>query len=99
MTWARNTSATEQLMVDALRKAKKPLTLDEIANQILVRHPGVLTGKTPKKSLYSVIYRREKRREERGKPLLFITSIRGGATYYSINSKGMGNIGERILKK
>tara|TARA_B100000929_G_C15341027_1_gene364148 strand:+ start:275 stop:574 length:300 start_codon:yes stop_codon:yes gene_type:complete len=95
MSRARNTSASERLMVDVLRDAAEALTLDEIVEQILDRSPATLGGRTPKKSLYSVIYRKEKRREERGLPVLFKTSTRGGAKYYSINAKGLEHIGER----
>jgi len=99
MSWARNTSASEKLMVDVLRDADQALTLDEIVEQILDRYPETFTGKTPKKSLYSVVYRREKRRKERGLPALFITTIRGGARYYSINPKGLESIDERTEEK
>lgn len=99
MTWNRNKSTSEQLMVDVLTESKQALTLDEIVSEIISRSPTALGGKTPKNSLYSVIYRREKRREERGLHALFKTTIRGGATYYSLNPKGLGSIGERILEK
>ncbi len=99
MSRARNTSTSERLMVDVLRDADEALTLDEIVEQILDRSPETLGGKTPKKSLYSVIYRKERRRKERGLPVLFKTSTRGGAKYYSINSKGLEHIGERTEHK
>jgi hypothetical protein len=99
MTWNRNKSTSEQLMVDVLAESKQALTLDEIVSEITSRNPSALTGKTPRNSLYSVIYRREKRREERGLHALFKTTTRGGATYYSLNPKGLESIGERILEK
>ncbi|MDQ7016495.1 MAG: HTH domain-containing protein [Gammaproteobacteria bacterium] len=99
MTWNRNKSTSEQLMVDVLAESKQALTLDEIVSEILSRNPSTLTGKTPKNSLYSVIYRREKRREERGLHSLFKTTNSGRTTYYSLNPKGLESIGERILKK
>lgn len=99
MSWNRNKSTTEQLMVDVLAKSKQALTMDEIISEILSRNPSALTGKTPRNSLYSVVYRREKRRAERGLPALFETTTRGGATYYSLNPKGLEAIGERILEK
>ncbi|PMG87338.1 hypothetical protein BCU81_10585 [Vibrio breoganii] len=86
-------------MVDVLAESKQALTLDEIVSEILSRNPSALTGKTPRNSLYSVVYRREKRREERGLQALFNTTTRGGATYYSLNPKGLESIGERILEK
>jgi len=99
MSWNRNKSASEQLMVNVLTEAKQALTLDEIVSVILASNPSALAGKTPRNSLYSVIYRREKRRAERGLDALFNTSTRGGATYYSLNPNGLESIGERILKK
>lgn len=99
MSWNRNKSTVEQLMVDVLADSQQALTLGEIVSEILSMNPSALTGKTPRNSLYSVIYRREKRRAERGLGALFKTSTRGGATYYSLNPKGLESIGERILEK
>jgi len=99
MTWDRNKSTSEKLMVDVLAESKQALTLDEIVSEIISRNPSALTGKTPRNSLYSVVYRREKRREERGLHALFKTTTRGGAIYYSLNPKGLESIGERILEK
>gem|GEM_PF-2124793 len=96
MSWDRSISNSEQLMVDVLVAENQALTLDEIVTQILILNPNALTGKTPKKSLYSIIYRREKRRKEKGVSPLFKTNRRGGATYYSLNSKGHETIGKRI---
>ena len=60
----RKKSTSEQLMVNILAKSKQPLTLNEIVSEILSINPSALSGNTPCKSLYSVIYRREKRRAE-----------------------------------
>lgn len=99
MSWDRNTSTSEQLMVEVLEDAKQALTLDEIVSAMQNHDPSALTGKTPKKSLYSVVYRREKRRAERGLKALFKTTTRGGSIYYSLNPEGMETAGERILGK
>lgn len=99
MSWNRKKSTTEQLMIDVLAKSKQALTMDEIVSEILSNNPSALTGKTPRNSLYSVVYRREKRRAERGLQALFKTTTRGGATYYSLTPKGLEPIGERILEK
>ena len=96
MSWNRSSSTTEQLMVEVLKEAEQPLLLEEVVSNIRSFYPDALTGKTPKNSLYSIIYRREKRRNKKGLPPLFITNVRGGATYYSINPEGMEHIGERI---
>ena len=99
MSWNRNKSTSEQLMVDVLSESKQALTLNEIVIEILSKNPSALTGKTPRNSLYSVVYRREKRRMDRGLHSLFNTTARGGATYYSLNPKGLESIGVRILEK
>lgn len=85
MIWTKNKSASEQCMVDILEESKQELTLNEIVSEILRRNPTLLSGKTPKKSLYSVLYRREKRRLEYGLPLLFKTIKRRNTTYYSLS--------------
>lgn len=99
MSWNRRISIAEHLMVDVLGQADKPLTLIEIVTKILQVNPSALTGKTPKNSLYSVLFRREKRRTEMGHQPLFKKTIRGNTACYSINPKGKKFIGERILKK
>lgn len=92
-------SNTEQQMIDILQSTEESLSLDEIVNQILQLSPSTLKGKTPKKSLYSVIFRREKKRKERSEPSLFITKKRGGATYYSLNPNNIKTANEKVLKK
>jgi hypothetical protein len=99
MYWDRRKSISEQLMIDILTKSNQPLLLDEIVKKILVLDPSALTGKTPMKSLYSVIYRREKRRTERGTESLFEKTTRGGATYYTLNPKGIKNVKNRMSNK
>ncbi len=80
-------SPSEQLMVDVLKRSAEPLTLKEIVGKIIKREPGLLKGKTPSNSLYSIIYRRENRRKEYGLPRLFIKTTRGGAIHYRLNPK------------
>ncbi len=57
-------------MVAVLKRARRPLTMREIAEQIVAEEPGAFTGKTPDRSLYSIMYRKEKRRRERGEAVL-----------------------------
>ena len=71
MGWNRQKSNLEELMVEVLKKKKEPQTLQEIVDEISAKNPEVFTGKTPKKSLYSTIYRREKSRVAKGLPPLF----------------------------
>lgn len=90
----RNKSTLELLMVNVLTEAKQALTLAEIVSKILESNPSALAGKTPRNSLYSVVYRREKRR----KVALFNTFTRGGSTYYSLNPNRLNSIGDMVLK-
>ena len=93
-------SSVEQLMVDVLDQVDKSLTLIEIVEEMLQMNSSIFTGKTPRNSLYSVLYRREKRRKEMGHQSLFIkTIIKGKSTCYRINPKGKNFVGVRILEK
>lgn len=100
MSWDRSTSNAEQLMVQILQQAGEPLTLDEIVARMLEMDPTALTGKTPKKSLYSVIVRREKRRVTKGHEPLFNKTVRGGAIYYRVNPSGRTDLaGKKIASE
>ncbi|MEI7376124.1 MULTISPECIES: HTH domain-containing protein [Dickeya] len=82
-------SRNEQLMIQVLESATQPLNLTEIVEAINVIDNTSLTGKTPEKSLYSIVYRREKRRREKGQTPIFTVNKRGGTQYYSVNKKAM----------
>jgi hypothetical protein len=92
-------SSVEQVMVNVLDKAGKPLALNEIVEKMLHMNPFIFKGKTPKNSLYSVLYRRGKRREEMGYQPLFLKTKSGNATFYKINPKGKNFVGVRIPEK
>lgn len=88
MRWDRRKSNLEELMVEILKKKKKPLTLLEVVDEISKTNPEVFTGKTPSKSLYSIIYRREKLRIEKGSQPMFLQITAQKArkeTLYSLN--------------
>ena len=88
MTWNRHYSRTEKLVVKLLLKKQTTLTINEIADGILEMQPGVLSGKTPARSLYSILYRREKRREEKGhNKLLLCPAEMMRAVEYYLNEK------------
>ncbi|NKI73632.1 hypothetical protein Dpoa2040_000845 [Dickeya sp. CFBP 2040] len=89
MPWDRNVSRNEQLMLQVLESAVQPLNLREIVNAINAINNTSLAGKTPEKSLYSIIYRREKRRKENGQTPIFIVNKRGGTQYYSVNKEAI----------
>lgn len=85
MGWSRQKSNLEELMVDVLKKKKKPLTLYEVVEEIRKNDPEIFTGKTPTKSLYSTIYRREKARAQSGNPPFFLQDTTRRDTLYSLN--------------
>lgn len=85
MNWNRHKSDLETMMVEILRKKKTALTLKEIVAEIKNIEPDAFTGKTPTNSLYSIIYKREKRRTENGESLLFTTKKDRTVIVYSIN--------------
>lgn len=85
MKWSRTKSNTEDLMVKVLMQQKKPMSLLEIVDEINRIDPTVFTGKTPRNSLYSVIYRRGKRREEKGEKALFRTIEERSEILYMLN--------------
>lgn len=64
-----------------------PLSINEIVLAIRKNVPNARQGKTPNKSLYSTIYRREKRREKQGLPSAFISRKKDLVARYSINPK------------
>lgn len=88
MIWSRKRSDIEALMVEILIKRGAPMSLYEIAEEIRRISPTSLSGQTPRKSLYSIIYRREKRRINEGKGLLFKTTEERREVLYSINKNG-----------
>ena len=96
MNWDRSISTTEQYLVEVLRKSEKELSIHEIIDRIRNINPNILSGKTPHKSLYSIIYKREKQRLERGQPPLLNVTKRGGASYYSLNVDHIHIIGLKI---
>ncbi|MBC7428041.1 MAG: hypothetical protein H7336_05485 [Bacteriovorax sp.] len=91
MTWSRTNSELEPLMVKVLKKKNVSLSLQEIVLEIIKLSPDVFTGSTPRNSLYSVIYRREKRRASLKKESLFIRKECRGEVLYSINKKYLEN--------
>lgn len=87
MALDRGISTNEQLMIQVLESSSHSLNMVEIVKAISDIDRTVLAGRTPVKSLYSIIYRREKRRKEQGYPLMFTVTKRGGTQYYSLNKE------------
>jgi|GEM_PF-5410271 len=48
-------------IIEALKRTKKPLTLLELVTEIRKTNPKILKGQTPTNTLYSAIYRAEKK--------------------------------------
>ena len=85
MTWDRKTSDLEAKMVEVIKRHKKPLSLVEIVAAIEITFDHAFSGKTPVKSLYSIIYRRERRRISKGVAPLFKTQKDRRVLVYSLN--------------
>jgi len=87
MGWNRQKSDLEALMVEVLKMRKKALSLGEVVSEIEKMEPHAFTGQTPTKSLYSIIYRREKRRVANGGSPLFLIEKDRNASVYSLNKR------------
>ena len=85
MSWNRRVGKLEELMILALKASKKPLSLLQIVEKIIELKPEVFIGKTPKNSLYSIIYRNENKRIKAGMPTYFIKVEKSREYIYSIN--------------
>lgn len=77
----------EELTISVLKKAKQPLLIREIVDEIKKIEPEQLKGKTPTNSLYSIIYRHEAKRKDKGEKELFSKIKRGKQLYLEMNNK------------
>ncbi len=98
MSWNRHYSELEKLLVDILAETDFAITVQEIAKRIEEKKPGTFTGKTPSNSLYSVIYRRENRRKQRGHEPLLKTIKEGRSVYYTLNDTPTDVAGNEIAE-
>ena len=78
-------SDLEMLMIQVLKEKKRALSLSEIAPEISKIDKAIFSGKTPAKSLYSVVYRREKKRMELGLEPLFKKEMCRRDVLFSLN--------------
>lgn len=78
-------SIAENLMLKILEHKKIPMSLREIVDEIKKIDPSVFCGQTPRNSLYSIIYRRERSRIENGESPLFKTTQERRETLYILN--------------
>ena len=70
-TWSRQFSEYEVATIKILRQASGPLTVPEIVKKIVAQKLVTVRGKTPAKSLYSILSRKEQKRAKRGEKLIF----------------------------
>ena len=82
-TWSRQFSEYEVAAIKVLRQASCPLRISEITKKIVSQKLVTVRGRTPEKSLYSILYRKEQKRAMRGEKLLF----------KRVKGKGKRNIG------
>jgi len=71
-------------MVKVLKK-QGSLSLIEIVDEIIKDDCSAFTGKTPRNSLYSIVYRNEKKRLEQKNQTLFLTTKGKRGIVYSLN--------------
>ncbi len=80
-------SRAEEMMIQILRLSERPVALTQIAKKIELSDPTILSGKTPRSSLYSIVYRREKRRQNAGLKRLFSQQIIHREIYFILQSQ------------
>jgi hypothetical protein len=71
-SWNRHQKKLEEAAISILRKAAKPLDIRELTTLIIKNGLYEPRGRTPEKSLYSIIWTANRRRLENGRPPLFI---------------------------
>jgi len=86
MTWNRQKSQIESLVIEIL-KLKTALSLAQLVEEIQLRDKALLSGKTPKNSLYSIILRREQKRITCGGLPFFKVNRVGKNNFYSLNKE------------
>lgn len=84
MAYSRRKSKAEELMIEVLKEYKDGMSLFGIVQEILQKDPECLVGKTPINSLYSIVYRKEKRRVENGELPLFEKVVFHRETLYKL---------------
>lgn len=87
VTWSRRISRIEDLMIEVLKEHRNGLALHQIVEEIRNIEPDYLRGETPGNSLYSIVYRREKRRIDSGRQPLFEKYFEQRKALYKLNRK------------
>ncbi|RYH62867.1 MAG: hypothetical protein EON54_08945 [Alcaligenaceae bacterium] len=85
--WSRREPAFELAAIQVLRSMKHPLSIREITDVIIEKRLAKVRGKTPEKTLYSIITRGEQTRAIRGETPIFIRVQNGRTVKYSLKAK------------
>lgn len=83
----RGTGSFEAAALSVLSKAREPMSISALSQQILKQGLVSVRGKTPERSLYSIILRGEQRREQAGEKRLFRRIQDGRKVFYTVNRK------------
>ncbi len=89
MSWNRHNGLLENLMAEALLKSDE-LSIQDVVNAIVRDNPDAFTGTTPRNSLYSIVYRLEKKRLANKGSTRFNRIKKNGVYFYSLNNKFKG---------
>lgn len=84
-SWSRKKIDYEVAAIRVLKDSRKPLSLRDITEQIVNRKLVTVKGKTPEKTLYGVIFKKEKLRKERGEKPVFKKTRSGSSVLYTLN--------------
>lgn len=83
-TWNRHNPAFEQAAIEVLRLSKRPLTIREITDEMISKNLITVRGKTPAKTLYAIIKRKEDLRAKRGEAPVFHKIMKGSAVRFTL---------------
>ncbi|MGG8470792.1 HTH domain-containing protein [Rahnella sp. PAMC25617] len=81
---SRRRSDLEKAVIEVLKNSKKPLSMLQMVEKIQKKYPLLLTGQTPKNTLYAMIYKREKRRAMDSEAAIIIRHNEGRSVYYKL---------------
>jgi len=85
--WDTRIPGFEIATVSVLRKARNPLSVGEISAILLAEKLIKTTGKTPEKTLYTLIRRSNQRAEKIGRKPIFKKIRQGARVRYVLNEK------------
>lgn len=98
MGWSRYKSKIEVLAVEAILEFNGIASIDAIVEYIKIKDASILNSKTPKNSVYGVIYKREKRRKAIGAEKLFQSRLIDEHIYFSLSANYREiDIGNKIV--